>query len=490
MTLPLYVALARRYQPEKFEPSRRELLKASILATSLILTGACASTKKRGLLPPRVLVVGAGFAGLACASELAAAGFRVDVVESRGRVGGRVHSFGDFVPNKNVEAGGELIGSNHPSWITLAERFRLELLPILEPTDLEGPIVLDGRRLTRAESDGLWRDLDAAAQQMNDLAREIDAHEPWESANADLLDLTSVHTWVETRDVAPLVKRGLHIEFAANNGVETDAQSLLAQLAQVKGGGVEGYWTDSEIYRCRGGNQRLARALASTLGAERLHMSAPVESIRVTANGARVTCSKNVVFDVDHVVLAVPPSVWHRIRFEPALPAELRPQMGTSVKFIAAVPRRFWRDARLSQFALTDGEVSVTWDPTAGQDNGSDAALTCFSSARAASACRSRRGLAQRAAYTTELERLFPGIERQMTVSRFLDWPLDPNTAAGYSFPAPGEVTSISPILRAGLGRLHFAGEHTSSKFAGYMEGALDSGISLAHELTLSCNAT
>ena len=54
---------------------------------------------------------------------------------------------------------------------------------------------------------------------------------------------------------------------------------------------------------------------------------------------------------------------------------------------------------------------------------------------------------------------------------------------AGYSFPAPGEVTTVGPLLHKGLGRLHFAGEHTCYAFFGYMEGALQSGVSLARKL-------
>jgi monoamine oxidase len=64
-----------------------------------------------------------------------------------------------------------------------------------------------------------------------------------------------------------------------------------------------------------------------------------------------------------------------------------------------------------------------------------------------------------------------------------MDWPADPWTMAGYSFPAPGQITRTGRTLRDGLGRLHFAGEHTSYKFVGYMEGALDSGVSLARRI-------
>jgi monoamine oxidase len=64
-----------------------------------------------------------------------------------------------------------------------------------------------------------------------------------------------------------------------------------------------------------------------------------------------------------------------------------------------------------------------------------------------------------------------------------MNWPSDPQTLAGYSFPAPGQVTTVGPLLAKGLGRLHFAGEHACYKFVGYMEGALTSGATVALRL-------
>ena len=66
-----------------------------------------------------------------------------------------------------------------------------------------------------------------------------------------------------------------------------------------------------------------------------------------------------------------------------------------------------------------------------------------------------------------------------------MDWPSDPLAQAAYSFPAPGQIMSQGPTLRHGIGRLHFAGEHTCYKFVGYMEGGLNSGASLARRLAV-----
>src|SRR5687767_15935408 len=84
----------------------------------------------------RVVIIGAGFSGLAAAYELSRAGYEVTVVEARNRVGGRVISFSDLVPGKVVEGGGELIGSNHPAWVGYAKQFKLTFTDVTEE-DLE-----------------------------------------------------------------------------------------------------------------------------------------------------------------------------------------------------------------------------------------------------------------------------------------------------------------------------------------------------------------
>ena len=103
----------------------------------------------------RVVVIGAGFSGLACAYELQSAGYKVTVLDSRNRVGGRVLSFSDVVTGRTVEGGGELIGSNHPTWVAYAKRFGLTFLDVTESEDarLSGDPrrqTADGKRIRSA----------------------------------------------------------------------------------------------------------------------------------------------------------------------------------------------------------------------------------------------------------------------------------------------------------------------------------------------------
>src|SRR6188508_1197893 len=81
----------------------------------------------------RVLVAGAGLAGLAAARALEADGAEVDVVEARDRVGGRVWTIREgFAGRQHAEAGADLIESNQDAVITLARELRLPATKILK----------------------------------------------------------------------------------------------------------------------------------------------------------------------------------------------------------------------------------------------------------------------------------------------------------------------------------------------------------------------
>jgi len=474
----LYSQLHRRYgKPDGI--SRRDMIQRSLAAAGALLLSDrfdLSAQKTAG----RVVVIGAGFSGLAAAYELSRAGYDVTVAEARNRVGGRVISFSDLVPGKNVEGGGELIGSNHPAWVGYAKQFGLEFLDIDEE-DLESPIVLNGKRLSADESEKLWEEMEKAFNTLVVDAAKVDADQPWTAANAAALDRRTLASFISALDASPLCKAGLRAMMTADNGVITEWQSYLGNLAMVKGGGLEKYWTESEVYRCKGGNQQLARKLVTAIGATRVLTRTPVSSIAVSDSGVRVTLVSGKVLEAEHAILTAPPSVWNKIAIDPVLPAGLAPQMGTNVKCLIGVKGTFWRRGDLAPELLSDGPVQETWHATDGQP-GAGEAFTGFSGGPSADQCR-EWGAQRIENYLADLEKVYRGIRSSYVRARFMDWPGDAWSKASYSFPAPGQVTAQGPTLRDGIGRLQFAGESTSYAFIGFMEGALHSGAAVARRI-------
>jgi len=476
----LYSQLHRRHgKPDGI--TRRDMIQRSLAAAgALLISDRIAFALPQGSAG-RVVVIGAGFSGLAAAYELTRAGYDVTVVEARNRVGGRVISFSDIVPGKNVEGGGELIGSNHPAWVGYAKQFKLDFLDVGEE-DAEFPIVLNGKRLTADESEALWEEMEAAFKPLLEDASTIDADRPWTAGRAAALDKRTLGSWIEGLSVSPLCKSGIHAMMMADNGVVPEWQSYLGNLAMWKGGGLEKYWTDSEVFRCRGGNQQLATKLVAAIGGAKVLTRTPVRSIELTDKGARVALATGRTLEADRVILTAPPSTWNRIAIDPPLPPGLMPQMGTNVKFLMGLNGTFWRRAELAPDLLSDGPANMTWHATEGQ-KGAGEAMVAFSGGPSAEVCRDW-GARRTENYLTELGKVYKGIRASFTgKARFMDWPGDAWSKASYSFPAPGQVTAQGPTLYDGIGRLHFAGEYASYAFMGFMEGALHSGAAVAKRI-------
>jgi len=115
---------------------------------------------------------------------------------------------------------------------------------------------------------------------------KVDADEPWKAAGAEALDKRTLADWIDKTSASALCKSALHTMMTADNGVVPEWQSYLGNLAMVKGGGLEKYWTESEVYRCKGGNQQLATKLMTAIGPARVLLRTPVRAIKV---GEKVT---------------------------------------------------------------------------------------------------------------------------------------------------------------------------------------------------------
>lgn len=499
MSLSLFARLAHRHRPTTLA-ERRQFLKASLaIGAGLVLSrrATAGAIFGRSLSAKKVVVVGGGFAGLSCAHELHVAGHDVTVVEATGKVGGRVLSLNDannnaLIAGKNVEGGGELIGSNHPLWVAYAEKFGLSFLDVLE-SERDYPIYLGGKVISGEESTKLYEEFEAALHTMDADAENIDPDAPWMHPNADSLDKRTLADWLKDVTANDLAKSAIAAQLSGDNGVANDRASYLGMLTAIKGGGLDKYWTQSEVYRCKGGNQQLALRFASELG-ERVITRLSVRSIDIPEKGnVKVVCSDARTLECDCVVVAVAPSVWQRIAFTPALPAELTHgknstssgvQMGVATKFLSPVKSPFWESQNLDSMCLGDNQFSWTWDATLGQTSASqESCLTAFSGGTIAERVRGQVADARIKAYADTFEKIFKGYGEQKSAKpTFMDWPGFPFIGGGYSFPAPGQVTDVGPLLNQShsRGKLHFAGEACCLKFVGYMEGALQSGVAVA----------
>jgi monoamine oxidase len=456
--------------------SRRDLLAVATAAAIVLPKDAQAMTTAREGLP-RVAVIGAGFSGLACAYELSAVGYAVDVFEARNRIGGRVRTAQQFAPDQHVEFGAELIGRNHPHWLRYAKKFHIELME-MEDDEVAPTYVLGGKRLSPEDARAVMAGVDAAYAELTRAAETVDANEPWKSANAEKLDAMSVADWLKTVKASDLVRQAAAVELIHDMAVPLEKMNYLALLCTIKGHGGEKFWEDTEVYRTKAGNQTLASHLAAGLHHGDLYLDCPVTKVHAEATGMAITLQDGRTLKYGDVVLSVPPSTWSRIEFSPELPRSLRPQMGKATKFLTVCSKEFWR-ANQSSNALTDTLVGSTWEGPAA-DKGEHRSLVGFAGGPFAERICQLPLATQADDIRSAFDTVMPGYRESHLKSEFVDWPGDPWTLGGYSFPLPGQFLSQGKLMRDGIGRLHFAGEHTSFGFIGYMEGGLETGASLA----------
>jgi monoamine oxidase len=334
-----------------------------------------------------------------------------------------------------------------------------------------------------SDAEALWEELDAAVNLMNaDAAGVADADRPWTTPGAEALDGRTLASWIQGLPVSERCRQALDAMITADNGVRSDWQSYLANLAVVKGHGLERYWTETEVYRCRGGNQQLARWLAATIGGERILLNTPVDAVTVGDSSVRVRLAGGRTLEADDVIVTVPPPVWNKIGFDPPLSQALAPQMGINIKCLIGLQDAFWRQQGVAPDLLSDGPINLTWHGTDGQ-TGPGEALVAFSGGPDVDTCRAWAPALRVQNTVEELEKVYPGIRAAFVQGRFMDWPSDVWVHGSYSFPAPGQVTTMGPLLWNAQSRLRFAGEYTSYAFMGFMEGALHSGALVARAL-------
>lgn len=471
--------------------TRRRFLQAALAAgAALMLPQRFPSVAKSGTRP-RVLVIGAGFAGLSCAYQLMRTGADVQILEARNRVGGRVFTLNNFVPGKIVEAGAELIGGNHPTWMAYAKEFGLEMRDVSDEDGPSSPIVIGGKSYRGTEAKALFEAIDRSLARMNADARTINLQRPWLTPDAERLDRLSLAQVVATWPVEPHVSAATLALLSNDNVLDPLQASYLALLSNIAGGGIEAFWSESEIYRCASGNQALALKLASAIGSERIQLRSPIARVQLIADAVQVTTARGQRFEADALVITAPPNTWDQLGIEPPLPRDLGAYAGPAIKYLSLVNKPFWNDLGVEPHALTDTPVGEFWEATDGQRTSPNdpACLTVFSGGQAANTCLQVPRGQRDQQMTRWIETVYPGYGQFAGRRLFMAWPEDRWTRCGYTSPTLGQVTSLYPRLDQGFqDRIYFAGEYTSLLFTGFMEGGLHSGAQVARKLATTWN--
>ncbi len=408
----------------------------------------------------RVIVVGAGLAGLSAAYNLHLADVDVVVVEARPRVGGRVSTVA-LSDGNYCESGGEFVSPGHARFLHYAGIFNIGLEDS-KFYEHPGSMLFGQRAMTQAQAQKALADVDRVFDTIAGDADAVDPEAPWRAQQAAAWDRLSLSDWLQTQVLEPHSRALVQGYWEGGNGVAMASQSYLGAVAQA---GANRHPINTS--RCVGGASRLPQALATAIGDARILLGDPVVQVDYQ-NSARVTTQTGKIYQADWVILAIPPGPWGNIQFNPSIEHDMRAQMGSAVKYVlelAAPPTPSWR-------GFSDAYINATWQ-------GAGQVLVCFAGGPAAQQCSALPSAGRDALLEDRAQKML-GCPLRSQSRQFFDWTVDPFTQGGYSVPAPGQLTRIGERWQQAHHRLWFAGEHTSSAFFGFMEGALRSGEAAA----------
>jgi monoamine oxidase len=456
--------------------------------------------QEAGSAPKRVIIVGAGMAGLAAGYELLRAGHDPVILEAQNRVGGRVYTLREpFAPGLYAEAGAMRIPRAHELTMAYIEKFGLNTSDFTMG-NRNGYYYLNGCKWRIKETD-LDPDCLGFEVAEHELGKTID--EMWAEALrpfAKMLEENGEGCWPEivasydqysTREF--LEKLGWSEGAIERFGLLANQEALMnASFLELLREEVGNYYTN--MVELEGGMDTLPRAFLPALkdhirfGAKMVAIDQSPENVTIHYQTRAGRFSETG----DYAILTVPfPMLRHVEMLKPFSRPKQRAirqlHYDASAKILFQCRRRFWEEDEgiFGGGTMTDLPIRTVYYPDHGRDTGRGVLLASYTWSEDAQRWGS---LSPDERITQALENMaciHPQIREEFEVGTSKMWHDDEFAGGAFALFDPGQQTLLHEYIVAPEGRIHFAGEHTSLCHA-WIQGAIESGLRAAYEIN-SC---
>lgn len=449
--------------------TRRDFLKtAAVLTAGTVAIPSSFSINK--IIKPKIIIIGAGFAGLAAAYRLKQKGCEVILLEARNRAGGRVLSHKiDEEENLIVELGAEWVGASHERMIAYCKEFGLEL----QNNQFDTHLVYAGRYFKKNEWDysKSWKDkwqkiLNDYANFKDEDKKKLDKLDWWRFLVNNGIDERDL----QIRDLLDSTDFGESIRFVS-------AYAALAEYA-------ESSEKNEMDYKIKGGNSMMTKLFVEKIGTDFIKLKHKAVEINQADGKTDVLCQNGSVYSADYIICTIPTYSILNIKWNPALPEDKANalnelQYARISKHAVLFNERFWNDESFD--ILTDIYGHYFYHATKNQP-GKKGALISYTIGDKADIISRQNDEFKTEMINSSLKTAFGDISSKILRHLNYYWGTDEYTKGGYALYGTGQWFSVMPILKKRFLNTYFAGEHLAD-WQGFMEGAIVSGEEAADEI-------
>lgn len=452
--------------------SRRDFIKES----ALVVAGSLIASSSLGNFfigkKPKVIIIGAGFAGLSAAYYLYKKKIDFTVLESRNRISGRVFSH-TIDPQENliIELGAEWVGNSHHRIHDLCGELGLQLLD----NQFDTHLIYKGKYYKNNE----WEYSKTWKTKFKSI---IDNYE--KLTKADKIKLDNMDWW----------------RFLVNNGCEgsdldyrelSDSTDFGESIRHVSAFAALAEYAESSEknemdLKIKGGNDLLAKKIAEKIGGDKIKLQHRVTHIVQNAKGGvRVICDNGLEFPGDKIICTVPTFAAKKIKWEPGLPTDQIAAMNELQyarinKNPLLFKERFWKDESFDM--ITDQSPHYFYHATKNQAS-KKGVLISYTIGDKAAVVANQTDEWKADMIQQTLQPFFGDVKSLLEKQSNYYWGNDEYSFGSYALYGTGQWFRVRPVLARSHIHTHFAGEHLAD-WQGFMEGAVNTGEEAAERIS------